>query len=131
MLDSDVCIDVMRRRSRKARWRLERSKPGEVAISSIVAAELWTGVAKSREPERAAHALRDFLAYVTVLDWPAEAAVVYGKIRAGLESEGRVIGAMDKLIAAHAIHESATLVTRNRDEFERVAGLKLATWERR
>jgi tRNA(fMet)-specific endonuclease VapC len=128
MLDSDVCIDVMRRRSPKARRRLERSKPGEVAISSIVAAELWTGAAKSREPERAAQALREFLAYVTVLDWPAEAAVVYGKIRAGLESEDRVIGAMDILIAAHAVYESATLVTRNRDEFERVAGLKLATW---
>jgi tRNA(fMet)-specific endonuclease VapC len=93
----------MRRRSPKARWRLERSKPGEVAISSIVAAELWSGVAKSREPERAAHALRDFLAYVTVLDWPAEAAVGYGKIRATLESQGRLIGAMDLLIAAHAI----------------------------
>jgi tRNA(fMet)-specific endonuclease VapC len=131
MLDTDVCVDVMRRRSPKARWRLERSKPGEVAISSIVAAELWSGVAKSREPERAAHALRDFLAYVTVLDWPAEAAVGYGKIRATLESQGRLIGAMDMLIAAHAVHESATLVTRNRDEFERVAGLKLATWERR
>jgi predicted nucleic acid-binding protein len=61
MLDSDVCFDLMRRRSPKARWRLERSKPGEVAISSIVAAELWTGAAKSREPDRAAQALREFL----------------------------------------------------------------------
>jgi len=62
------------------------------------------------------------------LDWPAEAAAAYGRIRARLESLGHPIGAMEMLIAAHAIHEGATLVTRNRGEFERVAGLKVEPW---
>ena len=97
----------------------------EVAVSSIVAAELWTGVSKSIRPERSRDAVRAFLAYVTVLDWPAEAAATYGAIRARLETTGNSIGAMDLLIAAHAVHEKATLVTRNQSEFRRVSGLRV------
>ncbi len=129
MLDSDICVTIMRHRAPEARRRLERATPGEMAVSAIVAGELWTGVAKSRETERATTALRDFLAFVQVLDWPAEATGIYGEIRARLESVGRSIGALDTLIAAHAVYEGATLVTRNRSEFDRVAGLKVETWD--
>jgi len=129
MLDTDICVDVMRGRSPRIRRRLERAAaPEEVAISSIVAAELWTGAMKSRDPTAAANTVREFLAYIEILDWPAEAAPVCGDIRSRLEASGRSIGAMDLLIAAHAIHEKATLVSRNQSEFRRVAGLKLESW---
>jgi tRNA(fMet)-specific endonuclease VapC len=110
------------------RSRLERTNLDEVAVSSIVAAELWTGVSKSEHPSRSRDALYAFLAYVTILDWPAEAAPTYGEIRARLETSGRPIGTLDVLIAAHAIHEKATLVTRNLSEFRRVSGLKIESW---
>jgi tRNA(fMet)-specific endonuclease VapC len=129
MLDSDVCIDAMRGRSPGLRRQLERRAAGEVAVSSIVAAELWTGAMKSREPVRAAEALRQFMALVTPLDWPAEAAPTYADIRAKLEVAGRSIGAMDLLIAAHAVFAKAVLVTRNQSEFRRVPGLRLELWE--
>jgi tRNA(fMet)-specific endonuclease VapC len=128
MLDSDICVDVMRGRSPSIRSRLEHTNREDVAVSSIVAAELWTGVSKSAQPEKSKDAVLAFLAYVTVLDWPAEAAVRYGEIRARLETSGRSIGAMDLLIAAHALHEKATLVTRNLSEFRRVTDLKVETW---
>jgi tRNA(fMet)-specific endonuclease VapC len=128
MLDSDICVDVMRGRLPSVRSRLERTNREDVAVSSIVAAELWTGVSKSAQPEKSKDAVLAFLAYVTVLDWPAEAAVRYGEIRARLETSGRSIGAMDLLIAAHALHEKATLVTRNLSEFRRVTDLKVETW---
>jgi len=128
MLDSDICIEVMRGRSPAIRNRLERTARENVAVSSIVAAELWTGVSKSAYPERSSDAVRAFLVFVVVLDWPAEAAATYGEIRARLEKSGRSIGAMDLLIAAHAIHEKATLVTRNQAEFRRVSGLRVVSW---
>jgi tRNA(fMet)-specific endonuclease VapC len=128
MLDSDICIDVMRERSPAIRGRLERTNREEVAVSSIVAAELWTGVSMSTQPERSRAALRAFLAYVMVLDWPTEAAPTYGVVRARLEKLGKSIGALDLLIAAHAIHEKATLVTRNLSEFRRVSGLRVESW---
>lgn len=130
MFDTDVCVDVMRGRSPELRSRLERTAPGEVAVSAIVTAELWTGVMKSREPKSAENAVREFLSYVEVLDWPVEAGRVYGGIRERLEASGNSIGATDMLIAAHAIHEKAALVTHNQSEFRRVAGLKLENWSR-
>ena len=130
MLDTDACIDVMRGRAPEIRSHLGRMAPGEAARSSIVTAGLWAGVMKSRRPDIATEAVRRFIDLVTVLDWPGEAAQVYGSIRASLEASGQSIGAMDMLIAAHAIHEKALLVTRNIAEFRRVPGLKLASWSR-
>ena len=127
MLDSDICIDVMRERP-AVRARLERTDPKDVAMSSIVAAELWAGVSKSPDTERSKNAVLALLAYVTVLDWPGEAATAYGEIRARLEVAGRSIGAMDLLIAVHALHERAILVTRNLSEFRRVSGLRIESW---
>lgn len=127
MLDTDICVDVMRGRSPAVRSRLERTVPGEVAVSAIVAAELWTGV-KSRRTKVAEDVVREFLSYVEVLDWPVEAGRVYGGIRARLEASGNQIGAMELLIAAHAIHEKAALVTCNLADFRRVAGLRLENW---
>jgi tRNA(fMet)-specific endonuclease VapC len=74
--------------------------------------------------------LKEFLAFVQVLDWPAEAARIYGEIRTMLEGKGRPIGAMDLLIAAHTVHEGATLVSRNSEEFKRVDRLNLETWKK-
>jgi len=128
MLDSDICIDVMRGRSPAIRNRLERTNQDDVAVSSIVASELRTGVSKSAQPGPSRDAVVAFLGYVTVLDWPAEAAALYGETRALLEASGRSIGAMDLLIAVHALHEKATLVTRNLSEFRRVNGLKVESW---
>ncbi|MBU0990827.1 MAG: VapC toxin family PIN domain ribonuclease, partial [Proteobacteria bacterium] len=56
---------------------------------------------------------------------------LYGKIREGLQKQGTPIGAMDLLIAAHAIFLDAVLVTNNTREFERVPGLKIENWEAR
>ena len=128
MLDSDICIHAMRRNKPGVLRRLCATRPGEVAISSIVAGELWVGVMKSRDRERSEHAVKEFLALVEVVGWPPEAAPVYGRIRAALERQGLLIGAMDLLIAAHTLHDRATLVTRNLAEFARVEGLKVENW---
>jgi tRNA(fMet)-specific endonuclease VapC len=63
-----------------------------------------------------------------ILPLPAEAAGIYGAIRAGLEVKGRIIGANDIWIAAHAKARNLTLVTNNEREFKRVSGLKIQNW---
>ena len=52
----------------------------------------------------------------------------YGRIRHALEANGGTIGAMDLLIAAHALALDATLVSNNLTHFARVPGLKVANW---
>lgn len=130
MLDTNICIYVMRGRPLALRRRLEALKATEVALSCIAVAELWTGVMKSQLPLPSEAKLRSFLSGLTVLDWPASAARVYGSIRAHLERRGTPISAIDMLIAAHALHEDLPLVTNNRQEFRRVPGLKVETWIR-
>ena len=100
----------------------------EVAISSIVAAELWYGVAYSQKKKQNESALKDFPEYVEVMPWPSEAGPVYGRIRAELRKRGSPIGAMDLLIAAHAVVLGAVLVTDNTREFRRVPDLKIENW---
>ncbi len=52
----------------------------------------------------------------------------YGRLRQDLEARGTTIGALDLLIAAHALAIAATLITNNERHFARVTGLKAENW---
>ena len=99
-----------------------------MGISAIVLAELKHGVEKSSRPDQNRIALDKFCAPLTVLAFDDAAAGAYGRIRADLERDGQTIGAMDMLIAAHALAENAVLVTNNEREFRRVEGLAVENW---
>jgi predicted nucleic acid-binding protein len=88
-------------------------------------------LAQSTKKKHNEAALEDFLKYVIVLDWPLKAAPEYGRIRAHLKKKGTPIGAMDLLIAAHAMVLDAVLVTDNISEFGRVPRLKVENWVNR
>jgi tRNA(fMet)-specific endonuclease VapC len=62
------------------------------------------------------------------LEFPSDAALDYAQIRAFLKVRGRLIGANDLLIAAHACFLGLSLVTSNTREFGRVPGLKIENW---
>lgn len=93
----------------------------------MVAAELAYGVAKSGSA-RNRQALEMFLAPLEILPFDAPAVWAYGELRADLERRGQPIGALDTMIAAHALSLQAVLVTNNTREFSRVAGLQLDNW---
>jgi tRNA(fMet)-specific endonuclease VapC len=128
MLDTDTCISLLKTRPEKIIRKLSRLPVEDVGISSVVSAELWYGVALSEKKKQNEAALQDFLDFVNVLDWPAGACPVYGRIRAHLRKKGTPIGAMDLLIASHASFLNAVLVTNNIREFNRVPDLKVENW---
>jgi tRNA(fMet)-specific endonuclease VapC len=130
MLDTNTCIYIIKYHgsSTSLYARMSTISPDDVAISSIVAAELWYGVALSKKKRPNELALKEFLAYAEVLDWPKGAAIPYSQIRAGLRVKGTPIGTMDLLIAAHAVSLNAILVTDNTAKFQRVPGLRLENW---
>jgi tRNA(fMet)-specific endonuclease VapC len=98
-------------------------------LSSIVAFELWYGVAKSQRKDHNRQRLTAFLAgpfeWTMFDDDDAEAA---GIVRAELEATGTPIGAYDVLLAGQALRRRAILVTSNAKEFGRVPGLKWEDW---
>ena len=128
MLDTNVCIDLIRRRSAGILKHLQRLSPSDVCVSSITLSEMEYGVAKSSVPERNRLALAEFMTPLTVLAYSDLAAPLYGQIRFHLEAKGTGIGALDTLIAAHALSAGLTLVTNNEREFRRVPGLQVVNW---
>jgi tRNA(fMet)-specific endonuclease VapC len=130
LLDTNVCIHIIRRQPQVVLRRFENYGVGEVGVSSVTVAELRYGAEKSSRPEQNLEALGRFLLPLEVLAFGEEAAAAYGRVRAVLERAGTPIGPLDTLIAAHAVSISVTLVTNNTREFRRVPGLEVEDWTR-
>ena len=128
LLDTNVCIAVIRQRPQQVLRRLRGKQVGHVGLSSITLAELEFGAAKSQHAAQARAALREFLLPLELAPFDETAAESYGIVRATLEKKGRPIGPLDTLIAAHAIALGAVLVTNNTREFRRVPGLAVEDW---
>jgi tRNA(fMet)-specific endonuclease VapC len=127
LLDTNMCIFALKHIP-SVLTALESKKHERLTISSITLAELEFGICNSQAPEKNRNALIAFLPVVEVLPFDESAAAEYGRIRAGLQKRGCVIGLMDMLIASHAKSAGLILVTNNTGEFERVAGLDLEDW---
>ena len=128
LLDTNICIYIIKRHPKQVIEHLRTLLVGDVAISAITLAELEYGAAKSSRPEQNREALIAFTAPLEVLPFDDNASLHYGEIRAELERSGMVIGAMDMLIAAHALSRSLKLVTNNSREFQRIHGLDIENW---
>jgi tRNA(fMet)-specific endonuclease VapC len=128
MLDTNICIYIIKRKPGHVIERLRKSRISEISISSITLSELEYGAAKSARPEQNKISLVEFLAPLEIIPYDDAAAQEYGRIRTYLERQGTPIGSMDMLIAAHALSLDCTLVTNNEREFSRVPSLKMENW---
>ena len=131
LLDTNACIALLNRTEANGRRRFQRAVASEsvILLSSIVAFELWYGVAKSRRKDTNTQRLEAFLA--GPLEWALfddDDARAAGTVRAELEAAGTPIGAYEVLLAGQARRRGATLVTSNAKEFVRVTGLKWEDW---
>ncbi|MBI1874248.1 MAG: type II toxin-antitoxin system VapC family toxin [Acidobacteria bacterium] len=131
LLDTNACIALINGMPKDVRRRFQRAiaKGATILVSSVVAFELWYGVAKSQRKEANTQRVEAFLA--GPLEWTRfdeEDAQEAGRVRAELEIAGKPIGAYDVLIAGQARRRGATLVTSNAGEFDRVKGLKWEDW---
>ena len=128
MLDTNICIYLIRQQPPKALKHFKAHTVGDIGISSITLAELRYGVSKSQYVEKNQQALDEFVLPLEIADFDEMAAREYGVIRAELERAGKPIGSMDMLIGAHAHSLGVTLVTNNTKEFKQIKNLKLADW---
>ena len=119
LLDSNICIYVLEGLSLPARRRIEASRPGEIATSSIAYAEVLRGISTADSVAMAkVQALFDV---VSILPFDQAAARAYAEIPFRRQS-------FDRLIAAHAVALGLTLVTNNEADFADVSGLKVENW---
>lgn len=127
LLDTNTCIYIINERPKNVREQFSRFELSDIGVSSITAAELAFGVAKSRSMKNRI-ALEAFLLPLEVMPFDLSAAFAYGDLRAELARLGEPIGPLDLQIAAHALNLKVTLVTNNEREFRKVPGLRLENW---
>jgi len=128
LLDTTLCIDLMRGKIRGAFEKLRSMPPHDAGISTVTLAELLYGAAKSNRRGYHEQLIASFCAPLAVAPFDSRAAECYGDLRASLERAGTPIGPLDTLIAAHALALGTTLVTANVREFRRVTGLNVENW---
>jgi tRNA(fMet)-specific endonuclease VapC len=128
LLDTNALSSLVHRSSGAVRQRILGLPEGAVVTSPIVLCEVRFGLEK-RNSAALNERVRKTLNAVEVLPFSPGFPDVYGKLRATLEGAGTPLGAMDLLIAAHALSEGVTLVTANVREFGRVPGLQVENWE--
>ncbi len=128
LLDTDICIYIIKKKPEKVYRTLSKTKPGDVAISNLTVAELEYGAERSSRPDQNRSVLFNFLNPFELLNFDQESAIVYGRLRMELESKGKPIGPIDTLIGSQALAHSLTLVTNNVREFRRIGGIKIENW---
>ena len=127
MLDTNICIYLMKHQPPQVRARFAECFVGDVVISAITLAELEFGIACSGESQaRNQAALDALLEDLLVAPFEARAARAYGPLRAANRERNK--DALDKLIASHALSLGITLVTNNEADFRGFSGLVVENW---
>jgi tRNA(fMet)-specific endonuclease VapC len=126
LLDTNLCIYLMKHQPEQVARRFAQCYVGEVVISSITLAELEYGVVVSKDQGRNRKALTTLLEDIPVIPFGSLAAFAYGPIRQATRDSHR--DHLDKLIAAHAKALNVILVTNNEQDFTRYPGINIENW---
>ena len=127
-LDSNTCIYYLKDTYPALRQNLLSHHPDDIKIPSIVKAELLYGAMKSARKEENLQRIGEFMLPFAIVPFGDEEAIRYAEIRSSLEQKGTPIGPNDLIIAATVMSHGGILVTRNVDEFARVAGIEVVSW---
>lgn len=128
LLDTNICIFLIKNKFPSLRKKIFNSNYEELFLSSVSIAEMEYRASKSQNREKNRLALLDFCKDFNILDFTAEDTESYGLIRAYLEEKGKVIGPYDMQIAAQAMTRNFTVVTNNYDEFSRIPWITVEDW---
>ena len=128
MLDTNICIYMMKDGWGQVVKRLSLCEEGEAVMSAVSLAELRQGVALAEEEktrQERAKTLAGILEWIPVLPFDAAAANCCEQLGVHARARERE---NDKLIAAHAFQRKLTLVTNDLRHFNRYPGLRLENW---
>jgi len=127
--DTNICIHLLNRADPHIEQHFRARSPADIAVCSVVKAELRFGAHRSTRIDANLQRLKLFFSPLQSLPFDDECAEHYALIRVDLSAQGKLIGPNDLMIAAIARAHEATLVTRNAGEFGHVAGLRLEDWQ--
>ena len=126
MLDTNMCVYLIKYQPEIVRHRFEQCYVGEVVMSAITYAELQYGVRVSSNPEQEQRTLASLIEDIPIVPFETKSGIVYGTIR--LATRERKADQLDQLIAAHAVSLGVVLVTNNEKDFAKYPGLRFENW---
>ena len=129
LLDTNVCIHLLNKRHTSIEKHFRSHSPTEIALCSIVKAELLFGARHSQRVSANLQRLKQFFAPLASLAFDDHCAEEYAQIRVDLTAQGKIIGPNDMLIAAICRANNIILVTHNVREFSRIVGIEIEDWE--
>jgi len=127
-LDTNTCIYFFNGTHESIKKRIMGISPSEIAIPSVVKAELLFGAYKSKRKKANIEKIEQFLESFEIASFDDVMAYVYADIRYRMEMKGTLIGPNDLFIAAIVKFNDGILVTNNDKEFKRIEGLKVENW---
>ena len=128
MLDTSICIYIIKKKPAKVLGKLKRIKNDTICISSITYSELLYGAYTSENVAKNLLALTMFLSNIDILPYDESSSIDYGMLRAKVEKRGMAISSLDMLIAAHAVETKSILVTNNAKKFSGIKHLQVENW---
>ncbi|MEM3711957.1 MAG: type II toxin-antitoxin system VapC family toxin [Thermoproteota archaeon] len=130
-----VCLDTsfiiaLIRRDPAAEKKLEEYIRNNARISTtyITACELFKGAYRSKRKDVEVTKVREILSRLEILDFSIDACERYGRLVNDLERKGMPIDDLDAIIASLALTHNESLVTADKEHFERVSGLIVESW---
>lgn len=126
LLDSDICIDLMRGNPNCLAKQQEIDDT--LAISFITLAELFYGAYRSNNPQKNLALIDLFLSGVSVLHSDFNILEQFAIQKANLKSQGYMLPDADILIAATCMSKCHLLVTANTKHFSRFPNLRIENW---
>ncbi len=126
MLDTNMCIYLMKNQPEEVARRFARCYVGDVVMSAITYAELEYGVAASAEPEHGRVNLAALVEDIPVVPFDVRTGVAYGPMRLATRDSKK--DHLDKMIAAHAVSLGVTVVTNKLKDFARYPGVLTENW---
>jgi predicted nucleic acid-binding protein len=127
-LDTDLLVAILR--GKEGAWKkvAELDEEEKGATTSINAFELFFGADKSARKNENLKETSKLLERLTVFPLDFLSSQKAAEISARLMDKGEIIDFRDAMIAAIAIENDLTLVTRNNFHFKRITDLKLELW---
>lgn len=99
----------------------------ELFITSITLCELYKGAYRSSNSDYEISWIDNFVSSLGILDFNTESCKFFGEKFVKLQNEGKSVDDFDLMISSISKVNNATVVTRNKKDFENI-GVKLEVW---
>lgn len=131
LLDTNIISELIKQEPNSNVLKQFEQLQHELSISSVVWHELrfgWLKMPDSKRKQAIGIFIHDVASLLPILPYDSQAARIHAEIRIEAQKNGQSLPFADGQIAAIAMSQGLSLVTRNTKDFESIAGIRLINW---